>query len=74
MAAWFDLKDRVEALEEAGIAVDSAYRGEGLPKWLTPALGGCDVYVLNAKGVAVDDALCVVRLSKLEELMASFEK
>jgi hypothetical protein len=41
MASWFDLKDRVEALEESGLTVVSTYRGEGVLKWLAPALGDC---------------------------------
>lgn len=69
MAAWFDLIQRVEALEESGLTVATDYHGQGLPKWLLPALGDCDVFVLNAKGVAVDDTLVIVRLARLENLI-----
>jgi hypothetical protein len=61
---------RVEALEEQGLTVATDYHGQGLPKWLLPALGDCDVFVLNAKGIAVDDTLCIVRMSRLEKLLA----
>jgi len=71
MAAWHDLKHRVQALESSGLTVASDYKGDGLPKWLAPALGGCDVYVLNAKNVPTDSTLCIVRLSEFERLMAA---
>jgi hypothetical protein len=70
MAAWFDLIQRVEALEERGLTVATDYHGQGLPKWLLPALGDCDVFVLNAKGIAANDTLCIVRLATLESLLA----
>ena len=69
MAAWHDLKERVEALEGSGLTVASDYKGDGLPKWLTPALGDCDVFVLNVKGVPLDSTLCIVRLDKLTKLV-----
>jgi hypothetical protein len=69
MAAWHDLIHRVEALEECGLTVTSAYHGQRLPNWLLPALGECDVFVLNAKGVALDDTLCIVRLGKFAKLL-----
>jgi hypothetical protein len=70
MAAWFDLIQRVEALEERGLTVATDYHGQGLPKWLLPALEECDVFVLNAKGIATDDTLCIVRLARLERVLA----
>jgi hypothetical protein len=74
MAAWFDLKDRVAALEKSGLTVVSTYRGEGVPKWLAPALGDCDAFVLNLEGISLDDTLCVVRLSQLEKLLTTASK
>jgi hypothetical protein len=69
MAAWFDLIQRVAALEGSGLTVATDYHGQGLPKWLAPALGDCDVFLLNAKGVATENTLCIVRLSRLENLI-----
>lgn len=69
MAAWHDLKQRIEALTQRGLNVTSDYKGDGLPKWLSPALGDCDVFVLNVKGIALPDTLCVVRLDKLMALV-----
>jgi hypothetical protein len=40
-----------------------------MPKWLAPALGQFDVFALNIKGVKLDDTICCIRLSKLEELV-----
>ena len=71
MAAWFDLIQRVEALEQRGLTVASDYHGQGLPKWLNPALGGCDVFLLNAKNVSADSTLCIVRLARLEQLLGA---
>lgn len=70
MAAWRDLEPRVAALTAQGLRVDTEYKGDGLPKWLAPALGGCDAYIVNVKGVALDDTLCIVRLAQLEKLLA----
>ena len=70
MAAWFDLIQHVEALEERGLTVVTDYHGQGLPKWLAPALGDCDVFVLNVKNVPTDSTLCIVRLARLEQLLA----
>jgi GNAT superfamily N-acetyltransferase len=70
MAAWFDLIQRVEALEAQGLTVATEYHGQGLPKWLLPALTDCDVFMLNAKNVPTDSTLCILRLSELEKLMA----
>jgi GNAT superfamily N-acetyltransferase len=71
MAAWFDLIPRVEALEAQGLTVATEYHGQGLPKWLLPALGDCDIFLLNAKGVPTDSTLCIVRLSELEKLIST---
>ncbi len=71
MAAWHDLIQRVEALEERGLTVQTEYHGQGLPKWLQPALGDCDVFMLNAKNVPTDSTLCIVRLSELERLLTA---
>ncbi len=74
MAAWHDLIHRVEALEERGLTVATDYHGQGLPKWLLPALSDCNVFMLNAKGVATDNTLCIVRLSELEKLLMAKAK
>jgi hypothetical protein len=74
MAAWHDLIHRVEALEERGLTVATDYHGQGLPKWLTPALTGCDVFMLNAKNVPTDSTLCIIRLSELEKLLTATAK
>jgi hypothetical protein len=65
MAAWFDLIPRVEALEERGLTVATDYHGQGLPKWLLPALGDCNVFMLNAKNVPTNSTLCIIRLTLL---------
>lgn len=72
MAAWHDLRGRVQALEEGGLTVASDYKGDGLPKWLMPALGEYDVYVLNVKGVALNDTLCMIRLGRLEKMLTQY--
>jgi hypothetical protein len=69
MAAWHDLKHRIQALVGRGYIVSGNYKGDGLPKWLSPALKDCDIYVLNVKSIPLDDTLCIVRLAKLEKLM-----
>jgi hypothetical protein len=71
MASWRDLEPRVKVLQRRGLVVKSAYRGMGLPKYLQPALEGCDVYMVSAKGVSPGDTLCVVRLEWLEQLLAA---
>jgi len=71
MAAWFDLTHRVKELENTGLTIASDYKGDGLPKWLAPALGDCDVFVLNVKGISTDDTLCIVRLDRLVKLLQS---
>ena len=57
MAAWRDLHPRVEALRRSGLVVQSIYRSKELPGYLQPALEGNDVYIVGAKGVALDDTL-----------------
>jgi hypothetical protein len=74
MAAWHDLIHRVEALEERGLTVATEYHGQGLPKWLLPALGDCDLFLLNAKSVPTDSTLCIIRLSELEKLLTATAK
>jgi hypothetical protein len=74
MAAWFDLIPRVEALEAQGLKIESAYHGQGLPRWLLPALSDCNVFMLNAKNVPTDSTLCIVRLSELERLLTATAK
>lgn len=69
MAAWFDLKHRVQEIEDGGLIVASGYKGDGLPKWLMPALDDCDVFVLNVKGIPLVDTLCIVRLDELMKLL-----
>ncbi len=71
MAAWHDLIQRVEALEERGLTVATEYHGQGLPKWLLPALGDCNVFMLNAKNVPTNSTLCIIRLSELEKLLTA---
>jgi hypothetical protein len=73
MASWRDLEPRVKVLQRHGLVVQSAWRGMGLPKYLRPALEGCDVYVVSAKGVSADDPLCVVRLEWLEQLLSQVD-
>ena len=68
MAAWHDLEPRVDAIEATGRAVAVQYKGEGLAKWLEPALTN-DVLVVNVKGVKLNDTLCVVKLADLEKLL-----
>jgi hypothetical protein len=70
MASRFDLAPRIEALQAAGLMVTSDYQGKPA-KWLTTALADCDMHVLNCKGVKVDDTLCMVRLSKFEQLISN---
>lgn len=74
MAAWFDLKHRVERLVNRGYIVSGNYKGDGLPKWLSPALEDCDIYVLNVKSIRPDDTLCIVRLARLEKLLENLEE
>ena len=68
MASWQHLQRRVEALQQRGLVVNSAYRGMGLPRYLQPALES-DVHIVGAKGLSPDDTLCVVRLIWLEKLL-----
>jgi hypothetical protein len=53
------------------LVVQSVYRSKGLPGYLQPALAGNDVYIIGVRGVALDDSVCLVRLSKLEALLAA---
>ncbi len=74
MASWRDLEPRVKVLQRRGLVVKWAYRGMGLPRYLHPALEGCDVFVVSAKGVSDSDTLCVVRLEWLEKRLAEKER
>lgn len=73
MASSFDLAPRLAALQEMGLAVESDYNGSPA-RWLQTALKDTDVRVINVKGIKADDTICMVRLSKLEELVAAATK
>ena len=68
MASQFDLAPRLAALQAQGLAVESDYKGSPV-QWLTAALNGVDLRVINVKGIRADDTVVMVRLSRLEELM-----
>jgi len=68
MASRFDLEPRIEALQAAGLNVDTDYRGDP-PKWLTLALNDVDLHIINCKGVKADDTVILVKLTKLEQLI-----
>ena len=68
MASQFDLAPRLAALQASGLSVASDYRGTPA-RWLVHALDDCDCRVINVKGSKADDTVCMVRLSKLEELV-----
>ena len=70
MASRFDLEPRIAALQDKGLAVTSDYKGAP-PQWLTTSLDGCDVRVVNTKGTKPDDVVVMIKLSKLEELVAA---
>jgi hypothetical protein len=70
VASKFDLEKRIEALQAAGLAVESEYRGTP-PQWLTSALFKLDLRVINCKGIGADDTIVMVRLGKLEQLIAT---
>lgn len=69
MASSFDLAPRLAALQAAGMTVASDYQGNPA-KWLTAALDGVDCRVINVKGIKADDTVVMIRLAKLEELLA----
>ena len=81
MAAWLDLVKRLEdgIGRDNRLHVESVYRGAPLPEWLDAPLQVAHenagalrpVLVLNVKGVAVPDSLCVLRLRDLERLTAT---
>lgn len=73
MASSFDLAPRLAALQASGLKVSSEYRGTPAI-WLTAALDGVDLCAVNVRGVKLDDTICMVRLSKLEELVAAATK
>ena len=80
MAAWFDLSKRLDAGLGADdrLHVESIYRGEGLPGWLSTPWAAAQhaagdklpILALNVKNVKTADTLCLVRLSDLERLIA----
>jgi hypothetical protein len=81
MAAWLDLVKRLEdgLYRDNRLHVESVYRGAPLPEWIDAPLqvarenAGAlrPVLVLNVKGAAVPDSLCVLRLRDLERLTAA---
>ncbi len=73
MASSFDLAPRLAELQAAGLTVKSEYRGNPA-QWLSGALAGVDIYVLNIKSSKPDDVLCMVRLSTLEEFVTAAAK
>lgn len=73
MASHFDLAPRLAALQAAGLKVSSEYRGTPAI-WLTAALKDVDLCAVNVRGVKLDDTIVMVKLSKLEELVAASTK
>lgn len=71
MASSFDLAPRLAALQASGLTVVTDYKGSP-SAWLQTALDGVDLRVINVKGIAANDTLVMVRLSKLEELIAAY--
>lgn len=69
MAAFHDLAPRLSHLREQGLTIASDYKSTP-SQWLKMALDGVDLRVINAKGVKVNDTPVLIRLSKLEELIA----
>ena len=70
MASQFDLAARIEALQASGLTVESEYKGNP-PAWLTSALSNADLRVINCKGIGADNTIVMVRLGKLEQLIAA---
>jgi hypothetical protein len=73
MASRFDLEPRIARLKEWGLVVKTDYRGDP-PAWLSSALDECDVFVLNVKGIPVDDTIVMVPLAFLLNLLAAVEE
>lgn len=81
MASWLDLVKRLESglYRDERLHTEAIYHGVPLPAWLDAPLqvarenanGRRPVLVLNVKGVAVTDTLCVLRLRDLERLTAT---
>ncbi len=81
MASWLDLAQRLEAslYRDERIHTEAVYRGTPLPEWLDAPLQVVQenagalrpVLVVNVKGVAVQDTICVLRLRDLERLTAT---
>lgn len=72
MAAQFDLEPRLAALEAMGLQVEQSYQ-VGHSAWLAEALDNCDVRAIASDDEDADNALVVVRLSFLENLLAAVE-
>lgn len=78
MASWLDLVQRLEAglYADSRLHCEAVYRGEGLPAWLSQPLRDATanadtrspILVLNVKGNAVQDSLCLLRLRDFERL------
>lgn len=81
MATWLDLVQRLERTIYADerLHAEAAYRGEGLPQWLSSPLATATknagarlpVVVLNVKGRSVGDSVCLLRLRDLEALLGA---
>ena len=79
MATWLDLVQRLEETlyTDERLHAEAVYRGEGLPGWLSQPLKTATanagrqspVVVVNVKGNAVQDSLCLLRLRDLERLL-----
>jgi hypothetical protein len=71
MAAWVDVRKRLERLQAAyDGTVESTYRGAA-PKWFLDAVVGCGgLHVVNVKGRNVDNAIVLLTLGELERLLA----
>ena len=74
MTTWRDIEPRVKVMQRHGLVVQWAHRGMGLPRYLKPALEGCDVYIVHAPDVSPADMPCVVRLAWLEELLSKVDE
>jgi hypothetical protein len=77
MAAWLELKQRLQTLQEAeNFHIEALYRGV-LPAWLATAWSEVQaaakdkapLLALNVKGAKPDDVAVVMRLADLERLL-----
>lgn len=81
MATWLDLVQRLEETLylDSRLHAEATYKGEALPQWLAQPLKDVTanagdrspVLVLNVKGHAVQDSLCLLRLRDLEALLGA---